>query len=320
MYFTTNHLFFSLAVVFSGLLCSNCRKDTLVDQVQPANMYLDFERSVEPFQHMPSRPVDPNAKNNGCLNPVAWNQFYDFNVCIASTCEVSDYAIERSDKYARDGDASIRFFLKPTPLAKWPLGEASHRAELGPRYNAPLNRYPLVGQERWYGMSILFPEDFVFAPSNLKSDLRFSIAQWQHGSEGSPIFALEVYGDQIAVARHRGESTNSQWIEPEFIGQIRRGKWLDLVVQIKWSKQDGSIRVWVDGDKKYDHSNIQTVYSNLDNGGGWKLGIYYWRWLEKQNVISSFDNGIEHREIFIDEVREYLGADGLPVVTPGRSF
>ena len=169
-------------------------------------------------------------------------------------------------------------------------------------------------------MSVLFPEDFVFAPSNLESDLRFSIAQWQHGSEGSPIFALEVYGDQIAVARHKGESTSSQWIEPQFIGQIQRGKWLDLVVQIKWSKQDGSIRVWVDGEKKYDHSNIQTVYSNLSNGGGWKLGIYYWRWLEKQNVIRSLDNGIDHREIFIDEVREYLGADGLPVVTPGRSF
>ncbi|MCB0687113.1 MAG: polysaccharide lyase [Saprospiraceae bacterium] len=269
---------------------------------------------------MPSRPVNSEAINNGCLNPVAWNQYYNFNVCIASTCEVSDYAIERSDRYARQGNSSIRFFLKPTPLDKWPLGEATHRAELGPRYEAPINRYPKEGEERWYGMSVLMPEDFVFAPPNLENELRFSIAQWQHGSEGSPALALEVYGNKLAIARSVGESVNSTWVEPQFIGEITPGKWIDLIIQVKWAKKDGIIRAWYNGKKTYDHKDIQTVYENLSVGGGLKLGIYYWRWRDKDSVRQSLENGINNREIFIDEVREFIGPEGKLVVTPGQSF
>ena len=317
MYFSANPLIIGFGLFVSGLLCSNCQKDPALAPVQIAPVYLDFERSVEPFQSMPSRSVDPNAENNGCLNPVAWNQYYDFNVCIASTCELSDYAIERSDAYARMGNSSVRFFLKPTPLDKWPLGEASHRAELGPRYNAPVNRYPSVGQERWYGMSILFPKDFVFAPQSLESELRFSFAQWQHGTAGPPTVALEVYGDKIMLARSGGNSMDSEWIEPELLTKIKKGEWIDIVLQVKWSKEDGLIKVWVDDKLVYQEDALQTVYQNLEVGGGYKIGLYYWRWQYQESVKKSLDSGIDHREVFIDEVKEYIGKDGYQVVAAG---
>lgn len=315
MYYTVNQLVIVFSFLLSGLLCSNCRKDSLDAQLQAANVTMDFERSVEPFQHMPDRPVDALAENNGCLNPVAWNQYYNFNVCIASTCDISDYAIERSDRFARKGNSSVRFFLKPTPLDKWPLGEASHRAELGPSDNAPFNRFPSAGEERWYAMSVLFPEDFVFAPKNLESDLRFSIAQWQHGTFGPPTVALEVYGNKIAVARSEGISTESDWIEPTFISGIQKGKWMDIVLQVKWDRIGGLIKIWINGDLKYEKNEIQTIYNDVANGGGFKIGLYYWRWQYQESVKNSLDAGIDHREIFIDEVREYIGQEGYPVVS-----
>lgn len=320
MHFSQGRYYVISGLLVSAFLLFNCKKDVIIEPNKVPHLFMDFERSTEPFQIMPERPADSLARSNGCLPGIAWNQYYKFNVCIATTCEISDFAIERSDKYARDGISSLRFFLKPTPFDKWPLGEASHRAELSPSSTSPFKRYPVQNEERWYGMSILFPEDFVFAPEHLESDLRFSIAQWQHGTEGSPIFALEVYGDKIAVARSKGESHSPVWIPPEFITEIKKGTWIDLVAQVKWHKEEGTVNVWVNGEHQYENSGIQTIYENLTVGGGFKIGLYYWRWQSRESVSNTFDSGIFHREIFIDEVREYLGGDGATAVTPGNKF
>jgi hypothetical protein len=283
---------------------------------------MDFESPVEPFRQMPNRPVNVADTGNGCLEGVSWNEYYVFNVCLATTCDVEDYAIERTTKQARAGDHSVRFMLKPTPLDKWPLGEATHRAELSPTSTSPIRRYPTEGEERWYGMSVFFPNDFVFAPDSLENDLRFIIAQWQHGSEGSPIFAFEIYGDKIAVAtaKKSGVSTNTSWVPPQFIAHIEKGQWIDLVVQIKWAKEDGMVKVWVDGQEKYQHLAMQTIYDDLSRGGGFKVGLYYWRWKYKASVEASYNAGISKREIFIDEVREYLGTDGFSAVMPANRY
>lgn len=317
MYFTANQLLIALSLFFSGLLCTNCRKESSTVISQPPDIYLDFERALEPFQRIPVRPIDPQAENNGCIDPVAWNQYYDFNVCIASTCDMSDYAIERSDAFARLGSHSLRFFLRPTSLDKWPRGEASHRAELGPRINAPVTRYPRVGEERWYGMSVFFPEDFVFAPRDLESEIRFSIAQWQHGTTGSPALALEVYGDKLMLARSSGNSMDTEWNDPMFLTRIERGKWIDVILQVKWEKENGMAKIWVDEQLKLEQEGIATIYENLEVGGAFKIGLYYWRWKDRDSVRKTLDAGINDREIYIDEVREFIGEDGFSAVDAG---
>lgn len=309
-----------MALLLYAAFITSCQKDVATQREIEPDVYLDFEQPTEPLELMPVRPVDPDAHSNGCLNGVNWNRYYRFDVCIATTCEVTDYAIERSNRFARVGNSSLRFYLKPTPMDKWPLGEATHRAELGPNPGSPVERYPRQDEERWYGLSILFPEDFVFAPENLENELRFSITQWQHGSYGSPAVALEIYGDKIALTRSTGVSTQTEWIPPEYIGRIEKGVWMDLVLQIKWDQENGLINVWVDGQHRYGQKGIQTMYRNLDVGGGFKIGLYYWRWQYRESVVKSLQAGINYREIFIDEVREYLGKDGLSAVTPGNPF
>lgn len=284
-----------------------------------AQIYMDFENRMEPYEVMPYRSPDPSGKGNGCMGGEAWNEYYKFNVCISPTCDLSDYSIERSSKYARSGNQSLRFFLKPTLPNHWPDGEANHRAELAPHHNSPIARYPSEGEEFWYGISYYFPSDFMFAPKAIENDIRFIIAQWQHGSPGSPIIALEVMGDKVVLQRQAGVSENSDWIDPVSIGKIQRGQWMDIVVQAKWSKKNGLVNIWVNGSQTYSQSNIQTIYSDLNVGGGFKIGLYYWRWKEMQSVQNSLDAGITYREIFIDEVREYHGSQGFDVASPAQS-
>jgi hypothetical protein len=279
------------------------------------DLTMDFEDSQEPYEEVAPRTLDPEGNGNGCVESPPWNNYYIQNVCVATNCPLTDFAIERSTAQKRSGNTSARFYLKPTSLDNWPSGEATHRAELGPHWNSPVP-YPVEGDEIWYGISYYFPSDFIFAPNNIENDIRFIIAQWQHGSPGSPAVALEVMGDEIVMQRQEGNSTNGTWINPVPFTTIQRGQWMDFVLRIKWSKTNGLVECWVNGQKKYTATNVQTMYSNLSVGGGFKMGIYYWRWKEYQSVQNSLNAGITYRQIFIDEVRQYKGTNGFEVVAP----
>ncbi len=282
-----------------------------------ANIDMDFESSSEPNEVEPYRAPDPNDNGNGCMDGASWNEYYKFNVCIAPASEFSDFAIERSNTYSRTGNYSTRFYLKPSNPNVWPIGEPNHRAELAPHHNSPIDRYPVEGEEMWYGISYFFPTNFVFAPESIMNDVRFIIAQWQHGSPGSPLIALEVMGDEIVLQRQGGNSTSPTWYDPVSVGTIQRGQWMDMTVQVKWSKTGGLVNIWLGGQLVYTMNNIQTIYNNINNGGGYKIGLYYWRWKEKQSVQNSLNAGINYREIFVDEVKEYHGTNGYSVVAPG---
>ncbi len=281
-----------------------------------AHVSMGFESSREPFDQIPNRPVDEGDTSNGCYYDIPWNDLYVFNVCVATTREISDFTIERSNQYARTGLASCKFMLKPTPLADWPIGEATHRAELGPKYELSVDVYPRENEERWYGLSVLFPDDFIFAETDVAQDLRFSVAEWQHGSMGSPILSLEVIGDKIVLVRKAGESQASEWVGPVEITSIEKEKWIDIVVRTVWSKTNGVVEIWINGENRFTGLDLQTIYHDLEVGGGYKFGINHWRWKDKDMVEMSLNEGITERTIYIDEVKEYLGADGIEEVSP----
>jgi hypothetical protein len=305
-------------VTFSQVVIAQvgCQKEVARQDLREPDIITDFEVNIEPFEKPADRLANPDDDGNGCLPGSPWNLYWIYNVCISPTVEMTDFSIERTNKFVRNGEHALRFYLKPTPLDQWPLGEATHRAELAPREKSPFPRYPGEGEERWYGFSVFFPEEFVFAPAALENDLRFMFAQWQHGSEGSPAIALEVHGDKIAVSRSEGISLETKFVPPAFIGKIERGKWTDYVVQIKWSKTDGFARIWMNDQLRFEKSGIQTIYQNLEIGGGFKIGIYHWRWKIKESVVNSLNAGITYREIYMDEVREFLGSNAYDVVAP----
>ena len=302
---------FGLSII---VLISSCQDDSIPINNDDPDLLMNFE--VEPQNTMPTRITDPNGNRNGCLREVSFNSDYNYQICSAPGCPVEDVIIEQSNEVARTGDNSLRFFMKPSSLNDWPGDDANHRAELGPDYDSSIKPFPGEGEERWYAMSIFFPEAFVFAPEPIESDIRFAFAQWQHGSAGAPVIALEVYGDQIALTRQEGESTKSKWVGAEMLTTIQKGEWIDLVLQVKWSKSKGRLKIWANGEEVFNRTSMQTMYANLDRGGAFKFGIYYWRWKRVEDVTKSLNAGIENREIFIDEVCQYKGGNGFSVVAP----
>ncbi len=311
---TLAKMFYRVMLIAPLLLSYGCNDTSMPENENSdaPDLTLDFE--TEPLTPAPTRISDPEGNHNNCLSETAYNAFYNYQICNAETCPVEDLIIENSRTHARSGDGSLRFFMKPSPLENWPGKTANHRAELGPERNASLYPYPSHGDEYWYAFSVYFPNDFVFAPEELKSDLRFIIAQWQHGTPGSPSIALEIYGDQIALAREEGVSTQSTWQWPVMLKTITKGVWMDLILQVKWSQTDGAVKIWINDEVVHDQSTIQTVYDDLDRGGAFKFGLYYWRWKEDTNVLKALNAGITNREIFIDALKLYKGQNGHSVV------
>jgi len=301
-----------LATILITIL--GCADDSTPINTDDPDLVIDFES--EPLNPMPTRESDPNGNKNNCLREVAYSHFYNYQICNAKNCPPEDLIIQNSNKQSRHGNNSLRIFMKPTPLENWPSEAFNHRAELGPDYESHPKPFPSIGDENWYAFSIYFPDDFVFASKEIQSDVRFAITQWQHGTAGPPIFALEVYGDQIALTREEGVSTDSKWQWPVMISNIRKGEWMDIVLQVKWQKNNGLLKIWFNEDVVYENNNIQTVYKDLDRGGGFKFGIYYWRWKNYEDVEKSLNAGINNRELFYDEIRQYKGQNGYSVVAP----
>ena len=243
---------------------------------------------------------------------------YQRAICIANTryFEDEDSFSDRTTVYSRKWDYSHRFFLRATPLADWPTGEweeATHRNEFHPRGDS--TPYPEIGSESWYGFSVYMPNGTKFPPEDIANGLVFLFAQWQHGTPGSPAVALELIGDKIYMTRNRGTSTDYRSDGSEEIGTFVPGQWLDFVIKIDWDKTDGAVDAWINWEKKYEANNIQTVYNDLDHGSLLKFGIYYWRWKNKDEVERAYQNGLEEREIFFDEVKIYNGTNGYSVVS-----
>lgn len=303
--------------VVDGVFDAYALTDVLTGDIPSISM--GFEMPFEPHAEATYRDPDPNGSGNGCMSSARWNLYYTRDICISPTCPVSDYAMEKSTAHARKGSHSLRFMLQPTPPSKWPNnGEASHRVELSPTYNSPAPHYPEEGDTVWYGISYLFPSDFIFAPQAIEDEIRFSIGQWQHGSSGASIIAFEVIGENLVLQRQTGNSTDPQWQEPHVLTSIPPGQWIDLVVQVVWSKTNGKVKIWKGSQVVLDLPQVQTIYHNLDVGGGLKLGLYYWRWKNLTAVQETLGAGITDREFFIDEFRQFQGSDGYSVVKPGQ--
>ena len=112
---------------------TQCSKEMEEEAIWDGGPHLSmgFEDPNEPFELIPNREVNASDTANGCLPSYLWNDQYVYNVCVSPTRELSDFSIGRSFQHARMGLSSLRFFLRPTPVADWPLGEATHRAVLG---------------------------------------------------------------------------------------------------------------------------------------------------------------------------------------------
>ncbi len=175
----------------------------------------------------------------------------------------------------------------------------SYRTEVsGPRAE--------IGQEYWYGFSILLPDDY--APDRIWE----IVAQW-HGVPDfdagenwrNPVMALSTTnGRWDWVSRWDAKRNTFESGKREYggthnydLGPYQKNAWTDWVIHVKWSYgPDGILQVWKDGAKVIDQ-NGPNAFNDKD-GPFFKMGLYKgWRDSNRRS------DKVSKRVLYHDEFR-----------------
>jgi hypothetical protein len=118
--------------------------------------------------------------------------------------------------------------------------------------------------ERWYGLRYWLEK---YDADNGAE----SILQWHDGDNTTPPLSIQVQSGRMRVM----QSFTSGNI-PYDLGPTTTGKWIDIVIHVKWSNTtNGLLEVWRDGVKMVSKSNART---NSKGGSYMKIGINKWSW------------------------------------------
>jgi hypothetical protein len=177
--------------------------------------------------------------------------------------------------FGRDGGTALRLHTEPGDNNVANSGDMQ-RTDL---YLAHAGGAPIVfneGEEQWWAVSMMFPNDFVFPTWQ-----NYNLQGFHHtGSTGSGNFrvgfergaGLPTTAPGVWVFRgHGGSENQTQFVQP--IGVPARNTWYDFVYHVKWSSGSGGFfRAWVNGVKKLDFSG-PTLYAG--QGTYFKLANYH---------------------------------------------
>lgn len=191
----------------------------------------------------------------------------------------------------------VNFPTRAGPHAlKFTLDEPSNGDKV--RAEIALGSVP-ANSERWYGFSVLVPQDYKNDPSDE------IITQWhnppdkERGEEWNgrgPTLSLRIKDDQFILYNSWDSnpvSEGRQNFQKWNLANIPKGQWTDWVVRVKWSYQsDGMLEVW-QNDKLVVRKTGPNTYNDL-KGPFLKMGIYKSHWGEP-----TFDQ----RVLYFDEVR-----------------
>ncbi|MBN1670831.1 MAG: polysaccharide lyase [Kiritimatiellae bacterium] len=198
----------------------------------------------------------------------------------------------------------------PARAGKHAMKTYLHREQSRCRYRTevvPREQNTRVGEEYWYGFSILLPEDY-------KPDPVWEIvAQW-HGRPDfelgenwrNPIMAIWTANGKWVVGNRWDPKPNTFEGGKRRYGGSKRwdlgpqepGKWVDWVFHVKWSfEDDGLLEVWKDGKKVIERKGPNTF--NDKKGPYLKLGIYK-GWKDERGRAKSV---VESRTLYHDEIR-----------------
>jgi hypothetical protein len=183
--------------------------------------------------------------------------------------------------------------------------------------NASGNRNELVrmtneseGDERYYGWSTLFPEDYPFTATWQL------FTQWHHsGSNGAPpvrfILGCSAGDCGVPLPDTMFFIVNGQnlWLE----GPVTRGEWHNFALHVKWSSNPnvGFVELWYDGRLVVPKRHVATLFPGQTNY--LKQGLYRDASTRPTQVVyhDGFTIGTT-----LDDVRQFI-APAIPVSSGG---
>jgi hypothetical protein len=112
----------------------------------------------------------------------------------------------------------------------------------------PSPEYCNEGQEEWWAVSFLFPDDYT-VPEGEGLVMDFH----DNASHGQANMHLLTHSDQLRLHGFAGDDRNPTEYKVE-LGKLTRNKWYDVVFHMKWSSgHDGFMQVWMNGRKVMGH-------------------------------------------------------------------
>jgi hypothetical protein len=165
--------------------------------------------------------------------------------------------------------------------------------------------YDSVGDEVWYGWSF-------FVPKEIKSILPAWTTLGQLFSVNNATALIETFWregpntiDDICCKEPQFEfvvkpGTEERQAVTLFLDEEMKGKWQDILLYVKWSdKEDGLVKVWVNGDLKASIEGPQAHFSSDDrirfNYGIYRQRLSWYKYDDKDIVPTQV--------VYFDEIR-----------------
>lgn len=207
-------------------------------------------------------------------------------------------AVKIQSKIVRHGKSALQITInKGDKTEKNKNSKISERDELLEKWEYG----PIEDESYQYSFSMFIPRDFPIVST------RLVLAQWKQAEENkevlvnNPILALRYVNKEFYITLQTTENKIKIFRTKEEI----RGKWIDFVFQIRFTrKENGFVKIWMNGKNIVTYKGI-TAYSekyNYSDKGKFyfKMGLYR-------------DSMDEPMTIYIDEFRKkHLPISSLP--------
>ena len=163
----------------------------------------------------------------------------------------------------RAGSQSIRFEVRDGDCGKDEEGGWSDCKGDRERHELSGGPSAMSKGEYWFSWSLYFPEEH----QNLWP-LSNNYGQF-HQKKGPPVFMFKELKGGYSVVRTIGDV---DYDERRLIrNDDMKGKWHDILINVKWSKKDdGFFKVWVNDKLKYDYKGPTKTLSYVYE----KIGVY----------------------------------------------
>jgi hypothetical protein len=185
--------------------------------------------------------------------------------------DATEYAWQRVNDVTRKGDTSLRLELRDgdcftayphDPAREWDdCTRDRERSEIREKWYAPLDT------SVWYAFSMYIPEDYEpMYPKQI-------FFQW-HGGDWGPNVYFQLNREKFLIDVLTEEHQTTTQYE---VGELSKGRWLDFVIQVKWTKHDtGFFILYNDGNELWNYSGPTMDQKTYDIGTGpyVKMGIY----------------------------------------------
>ena len=201
---------------------------------------------------------------------------------------------EKDGHPVRSGKKSIRFEVRDGDCGQDEQGGWSDCKGDRERHELSANQKgdTMSKGEYWFSWSLYFPEEH----QNLWP-LSNNYGQF-HQKDGPPVFMFKELRSGYSVIRTIGDV---DYDEKRLIhNDDMKGKWHDILINVKWSKKDdGFFKVWVNDKLKYDYSGpTKTEKYVYEKFGIYSTGIT--RYLNYKN-LDAIDKCFEEKEYTTEE-------------------